>query len=78
MGIRCALKLIMERGKADRVETVSQVREAVTVSSVFFLNYSVSLFRMVSPNSLLPKVGLLKLVDTYTYITALHTPRQRS
>lgn len=34
MGVRFALKLIIERGKVDQAETVSQGREAVTVPYV--------------------------------------------
>lgn len=47
-GMRVALKLIMERGNADQVETVSQVREAMTVPYVSLKLLSVT-FGLVSP-----------------------------
>lgn len=58
MGMSFALKLIMERGKADQVETTSQVREATTVSSVLLKLLFVT-FRLVSPIYLHPKVWLI-------------------
>lgn len=54
--MRFALKLIMERDKADGAQTVSQVREAMTISYVLFLHSLLTPFRLASLIHLLPKV----------------------
>lgn len=55
MGMSFALKLIMEGGKADQVETTSQVREATTVSSVLkllFYHFQVGFSNLSASKSL--------------------------
>lgn len=73
--MRFALKLIMRRGKAGQVNIVRQVRETVTISYTFFLNYFVSLFRLVSPTYLLPKVCVPK---AGCYLHTLLSSRRKS
>lgn len=68
-GLRFARQLIMERGTANQVETVSPVGEAVTISYVFLTLFFVTF--QISISSLAPSQSLhsLRLIDAY--VTAL-------